>query len=89
MSVPVTHYERMFYPADMAALNHERRRAMAQALHRAAEHFEVRAQAIDQQVARWRKGRPGDSSPIVAQTLHGVARELRVWADRCCPHTKR
>jgi len=58
---------------------------MARALNRAAQHFDFRAEAIDRQTAGWRKGRPGDSSPVVAQTLHGVARELRMWADSCFP----
>jgi hypothetical protein len=69
----------------MAGLPFEHRKAMARALTRAAEHFDTRAQAIDRQTEGWRKGRPGDSSPVVAQTLHGVARELRTWADRCFP----
>lgn len=70
----------------MPGLSEEHRKAMARALNRAAEQFDVRAQAIDQQVAGWRKGRPGDSSPIVAHTLHGVARELRKWAEQCVSH---
>jgi len=73
----------MFYPAGMPRLTQEQGKAMARALIRAAEHFEGRAQAIDLQIAGWRKGRPSDSSPAVAQTLHGVARELRKWADQC------
>ena len=71
----------------MAGLPFEHRKAMARALIRAAEHFDTRARAIDRQIEGWRKGRPGDSSPVVAQTLHSVARELRTWADRCFPET--
>ena len=76
-------YERMFYRSGVPGLTREQRHAMARALIRAAEHFEARAQAIDHQAAGWRKGRPGDSSPVVAETLHGAARELRKWADQC------
>jgi hypothetical protein len=73
----------MFYCAGVPGLTQEQTQAMARALSRAAEHFEARAQAIDHQVAGWRKVRPGDSSPVVAQTLHGAARELRKWAEQC------
>jgi hypothetical protein len=38
---------------------------------------------IDERVARWQRDRPRDNAPIVAVTLHDVARELRRWADRC------
>jgi len=56
---------------------------MAQALNRAADHFEVRARAIDLQVAHWRKDRPRDPSPIVPKTFHGVVLQLRSWAAQC------
>ncbi len=56
---------------------------MPSALRRAADHFEARARGTDDRVAGWRKMRPGDDSPVVAQTLHQVAAELRRWADQC------
>jgi len=56
---------------------------MAHALEWAADRFDVRACGIDERVARWRKNRPDDSSPVVAQTLHAVAKDLRSWANRC------
>jgi hypothetical protein len=56
---------------------------MARALERAADLFDERARGIDQRVARWRKYRPDDSSPVIAETLHDVARDLRSWARRC------
>lgn len=60
---------------------------MATALNRAADHFEQRAVGLDDYVARWRKNRPGDDSPIVAHTLHDVARQLRKWAEQCLPRS--
>jgi hypothetical protein len=59
---------------------------MAMALRRAADLFEARADGIDQRVARWRKSRPGDDSPVVARTLHQVSGELRRWAEQCQRH---
>ena len=73
---------------EVPALTEEQRRAMAGALNRAADHFDERARVIDQQMANWRKYRPCDPSPIVAQTMHGVARELRGWAERCFPRSE-
>jgi hypothetical protein len=69
----------------MSALTREQRRAMARALNRAADHFDERARHIDESMARWRKVRPRDPSPIQAATLHKVARDLRTWAGRCWP----
>ena len=56
---------------------------MAGALTRAAQRLEDRADALDRQIAHWRKDRPRDDSPTVARTLHDVARQLRRWADQC------
>jgi hypothetical protein len=75
--------ERMFYRIAMPGLSPGQRRAMARVLQRAADRFEERARGIDLRVARWRKSRPDDASPVIAQTLHGVARDLRSWATRC------
>ena len=75
--------EQMFYGEGMPGLSSGQRRAMARALERAADRFDERARGIDERVARWRKNRPDDSSPVVAQTLHSVAKDLRSWADRC------
>lgn len=69
----------------MSGLSQIQRRAMARALDRAADLFEERARGIDQRVARWRKYRSDDSSPVIAQTLHDVAKDLRSWARRCLP----
>ena len=66
-----------------------RRRAMAQALNRAAERLEARAVALDKRVIRWRKDRPRDDSPTVARTLHEVAGQLRGWAGQCLAETPR
>jgi hypothetical protein len=72
----------------VSPLSPVQRDAMARALNRAAEHFDNRAKLIDQRVANWRKGRPGDDSPVVAHTLHGVAGQLRRWADQCVHGTQ-
>lgn len=57
--------------------------AAARALNRAADRFEQRAQQMDERVAKWRKDHRRDDAPIVANTLHGVARQLRQWSERC------
>jgi hypothetical protein len=75
--------------AVMALVAKERRRAMAAALTRAAEHLEARAAVLEERVARWRKDRPRDDSPTVARTLRDVASELRRWADQCLAETPR
>lgn len=73
----------MFYSGPVAPLSHDQRQAMAGGLTRAAEHFEARAQRLDETVMHWRKNRPNNDSPVIAKTLHGVAQELRRWAERC------
>ena len=67
----------------MPGLNEENRRAMARALQRAAEHLDNRAKSMDARITHWRKHRPDDPTPTVAETLHQVARDLRTWAQRC------
>jgi len=69
--------------ADMSPLTPSQLAVAARVLNRAADRFEQRALKIDERVARWRKDRARDNAPIVAVTLHDVARELRRWADRC------
>jgi hypothetical protein len=67
----------MFYAAPVAPLSLDQRQAMARGLVRAADHFDVRAKMLDETILRWRKNRPNNDSPVVAHTLHDVARELR------------
>jgi hypothetical protein len=69
--------------ADMSPLTPSQPAVAARVLNRAADRFEHRALKIDERVARWQRDRPRDNAPIVAVTLHDVARELRRWADRC------
>jgi len=73
----------MFYGRAMSGLSRGQRQAMARALERAADRFDERARGIDERVARRRKHRPDDASPMIAETLHGVAKDLRSWAARC------
>jgi hypothetical protein len=73
----------MFYSGSMAPLSPDQRQAMADGLTRAAEHFEARAKSLDETVMRWRKNRPSNDSPVIATTLHDVARQLLRWAERC------
>jgi hypothetical protein len=73
----------MFCGRPMSGLSRGQRQAMARALERAADRFDERARGIDERVARWRKHRPDDASPMIAETLHGVAKDLRSWAARC------
>ncbi len=75
----------MFYPIAMPVPTQPERRAMARALLRAAELIDGRARQMDDRMAHWRKGRPGDPAPIEARMLHHVARDLRTWARRCWP----
>jgi len=77
------HCEQMFYPGRVSPLSDDQRQAMAGGLIRAADHFDGRAKGIDERVMGWRKNRPNNDSPVIANTLHGVARELRRWAERC------
>jgi hypothetical protein len=67
----------------MPGLTEDHRKAMASALNRAAQRLDDRAKDLDDRVAHWRKGRPGDDTPIVAHTLHQVASQLRQWATQC------
>jgi hypothetical protein len=73
----------MFYSGPVAPLSDDQLLAMAGGLTRAAEHFEARAKSLDETVMRWRKNRPKDDSAVIANTLHGVARELRRWVEHC------
>ena len=57
--------------------------AKARGAYQIAIDFDRRAAAIDERVATWRKDRPRDDGPVVAMTLHGVARDLRRWAEAC------
>jgi hypothetical protein len=77
------HREQMFYSGPVSPLSRDQRQAMAEGLIRAADHFEERAKRIDETVMGWRKNRPNNDSPVIANTLHGVGRELRRWAERC------
>jgi hypothetical protein len=63
-------------------LSEEAQKGMARALNRAADHFEERAGQIDDGVSHWRKDHARDSSPVIAQTMHSVAQDLRNWAKQ-------
>lgn len=67
----------------VAPLSRRELNAAARALKRAADHFEQRALQMDDRVAGWRKDHRHDDAPVVASTLHSVARQLHQWADRC------